>query len=143
MGSIIGQEEESSDEVLAAQDSILGMVSKQVCPEDALKLEKQITEDECWWGRLFPQWEREKSPRWDGLTVEFFLEFWPDLKLSIVKIVQQAFGNGILDSEIKLGLVRLLPKQACCTLMKHWRPITMMPVLYKILAKVIAQRLAK
>ena len=40
------------------------------------------------------------------------------------------------------GLIKPIPKQLSCSLLKHWRPTTMMLVIYKIAAKLVTNRLS-
>ena len=42
---------------------------------------------------------------------------------------------------LKKGIIKLLPKFTFCTALTHWRPITMMGILYKIFAKALSVRL--
>ena len=39
----------------------------------------------------------------------------------------------------KEGLVKLTPKKNLCESILDWRPITLMPVIYKLIAKIIAK----
>ena len=111
-----------------------------MAPAVALDLESSISVEECF--QALQALGKEKSPGWDGLTVEFFKEFWEDLKSPITKIANDAFLMERLDADIKRGLIKPIPKMVCCSELKHWRPISMMTVAYKILAKVIALRLS-
>ncbi|XP_059064589.1 uncharacterized protein LOC131856711 [Cryptomeria japonica] len=48
---------------------------------------------------------------------------------------------GTLSSEINRGNIKLLPKDGDKTFIRNWRPITLLNVSYKILAKILAIRL--
>lgn len=85
---------------------------------------------------------KEKSPGWDGLIVEFFIELWDDIKTPITPIANKSFAEGKLESNVKKGLIKLMPKSIRCSHLKHLCPISMMSVAYKIIEKVIAQRIA-
>lgn len=85
---------------------------------------------------------KEKSLGWDGLIVEFFQEFWEELKEAILTTSNQAFMNGSLENNIKRGIIKPIPKVPSFSLLKQWRYITMMIVMYKIIAKILATRLA-
>jgi hypothetical protein len=49
--------------------------------------------------------------------------------------------TGELASKLKEGLIKILPKKADKRRLKDWRPLTMLNVAYKILAKFLALRL--
>lgn len=84
----------------------------------------------------------EKTPGLDGLSKEFIMAFWEELSEVIMVIINEIWLNQYMNPVLKKGLIKLLPKQAFCTKLSHWRPITMMGIIYKILAKAVALRLA-
>ena len=70
LSRIIGQEEIRSKEVQEAQDKILCSIKQCISPSDALFLGSEIFAEEC--KKALYDMGLEKSPRWDGITVEFF-----------------------------------------------------------------------
>ena len=48
---------------------------------------------------------------------------------------------GSLGQDVNRGIIKLLPKDGDKTLIRNWRPITLLNVSYKILAKIMALRL--
>ena len=46
-----------------------------------------------------------------------------------------------MGQSINKGLIKLIPKEEDKTLIINWRPITLLNVSYKILAKVLANRI--
>ena len=83
-----------------------------------------------------------KSPGLDGWTVEFFKFFWKDLSDFILRSFNNSFANGELPSSLTRGVITLIPKpNKDRRYIKNWRPITLLPVLYKILSSCIANRL--
>lgn len=106
----------------------------------ARKMETAISEEEC--EKALNSLGNEKSLCWDGIKMEFFIKFWDLLKGVSVCIANRAFLQGKMEGGVAKGLVKLIPKQTCCSQLKHWRPITMMTMIYKIVAKVLANRLS-
>ena len=47
-----------------------------------------------------------------------------------------------METILLKGIIKPIPKQVSCSLPKRWRPISMMTIMYKIVAKVVANRLA-
>ena len=83
-----------------------------------------------------------KSPGSDGFTAEFYKFFWTDIKESFFDSVQYNYENRSLGSSQKLGLISLLPKKNKNPLfLKNWRPLSLLNVDYKIIAKVIAMKI--
>ena len=82
-----------------------------------------------------------KSPGEDGLPIEFYRAFWHEIKNYLFNSYKYSLENGNLSITQKRGVISLLPKKNDLLLLKNWRPLTLLNVDYKILAKVIATRL--
>ncbi len=85
-----------------------------------------------------------KSPCSDGLTAEFYKFLWIDIRLFLVDSIKYLIENGELSIEQKWGIITLIPKKEKNRLfLINWKPITLLNVDYKILAKSLANRLCK
>ena len=83
-----------------------------------------------------------KSPGLDGFTVEFYKFFWTDIGYFLVRSVNESFAEGELSISQKQGVITCLPKgNKDKTLLKNWRPISLLNVSYKITSACIAKRL--
>ena len=87
--------------------------------------------------------KKNTSPGADGLTVEFYLHFWNQMGPLLLSAFNYNLQKGCMSDSQRLGLIRLIPKKDKNPLLvKNWRPITLLPVCYKILSKTLAYRLA-
>ena len=127
------------EHVRHARDVLLSGVSNDVSQEYVLALEADITEQEV--ETVVSQLPNEKSPGWDGLTNEFFKKYIMYLKGPLTFLFQKVWSSGFMPSSWKIGLIRLLPKVPSPSSFAQWRPISLMSGIYKIFAKVIANRL--
>lgn len=84
----------------------------------------------------------DKTPGLDGLSKEFMLAFWEQLEDLVLNVINYSWQSGNLPLNLKKGIIKLLPKQIFCSKLEHWRPITMLGIVYKILAKAIALRIS-
>lgn len=82
-----------------------------------------------------------KSPGHDRMTREFFLSFWMDLKGMVVAAVHDAWDLGSLGEYFNRGLVCLCPKTGDLWLIAQWRPITLLPLFYKLIAKALSMQI--
>ena len=82
-----------------------------------------------------------KVPGPSGFTKEFFLKFWEHIGPLIVSYINQAHGKGLFFPTQRRGFISLLPKKGDQRYLKNKRPIVLLDVIYKIVAKVIAMRL--
>ncbi|XP_019163496.1 PREDICTED: uncharacterized protein LOC109159839 [Ipomoea nil] len=83
----------------------------------------------------------EKTPGPDGMSPAFFQHFWPvvghDLAVFLIKCVEtKSFPLGLNDSNIVL-----IPKKSNPIKVSDLRPIALCNVIYKVLAKMLANRL--
>ena len=83
-----------------------------------------------------------KAPGLDGWPVEFFKFFWRDLGLFVLRSINYCYRNNCLSPSLSRGVITLIPKPGKDRkLIKNWRPITLLPVIYKIMSSCIANRL--
>lgn len=83
-----------------------------------------------------------KSPGNDGFTAEFYQTFWPVLGESLVDTLNDAFERGELSASQKQGVITLIEKEGKDSMyIQNYRPITLLNVDYKILSKVLANRI--
>ena len=83
-----------------------------------------------------------KVPGLDGLTIEFYKYFWKLLAPELMNMYMYIYEMGLLPESVRLGLISLLPKKNNNTrYVKNMRPLTLLDNDYKILAKVIDNRL--
>ena len=104
--------------------------------------ESKITIDEC--KESLMKLTNNRSPGSDGISVEFYKFFWDKLKKFLIDSYNYAFENDILSIEQRRAILILIPKGTKDKrLLKNWRPISLLNVDYKILAKGLAIRLQK
>ena len=85
--------------------------------------------------------ENNKSPGLDGLSTNFYNNFWPILGHELTSVYNYAFDHGQLPLTQKRGIIALLFKKGDRTKLQNWRPITLLNTDYKILTKALANRL--
>lgn len=104
-----------------------------------MSFEGLITEEEL--SEALKAMECNKSPGCDGLTTNFYRDFWPILGEGLTRVYNYAFENGFLTVSQRRGMITLLFKKGDRTLLKNWRPVTLLNTDYKILTKALANRL--
>ena len=108
------------------------------CKSD--ELEGPITIDEI--SAVLKQQKNNKTPGSDGYSSEFFKFFWPDLRYFITRAVNDIFSQNKLPISLRLGIISCIPKKDKPRhLIKNWRPITLLNVLYKIISGCVSKRI--
>ena len=91
---------------------------------------------------FFKKYENFKSPGVDGFTVEFYKFFWNDIKIPLVKCLNESLDNGKFSVSQRQGLITCIPKEGKPKhFLKNWRPITLLNVDFKIASACIANRI--
>ncbi|XP_059440462.1 uncharacterized protein LOC132172916 [Corylus avellana] len=82
-----------------------------------------------------------KSPGPDGFPAAFYQEHWNLVGEEVVMAVRHFFSTGLIDPDINFTHITLVPKKKNPSGVSDFRPISLCNVVYKILAKVLANRL--
>ncbi|MCH79282.1 cysteine-rich receptor-like protein kinase [Trifolium medium] len=82
-----------------------------------------------------------KSPGPDGINFGFIKDFWPEMQAEIMRFITEFHRNGKLTKGLNSTFIALIPKVDCPQRLNDFRPISLVGSLYKILAKVLANRL--
>ncbi|CAC5395159.1 unnamed protein product [Mytilus coruscus] len=99
-----------------------------------------VTEDELC--KAINQLSKNKSPGSDGLTVEFYCKFYSELKYVLLKLFDAIEEEGILSRSMKCGIISLVyKKKGERNFLKNYRPMSLLQVDYKILARIMSNRL--
>ena len=104
-------------------------------------LEENITENEIKTA-IFSA-KNNKSPGEDGIISEFYKEYWYLIKDDFMGLIKEVFDNYELSETQNRGLISLLYKCGERENIGNWRPITLLNTDYKIISKILANRLKK
>ena len=83
----------------------------------------------------------EKAPGPDGMTVLYYQQSWSIIKKDVVDMVNNFLTTGVFDDRLNMTNICLIPKTARPNKMTELRPISLCNVGYKIISKVLCQRL--
>lgn len=84
---------------------------------------------------------KNKSPGPDGFSSEFFSATWDITGGLVISAVKEFFSSGKLLKEFNATLISLIPKCQHPAKVTDYRPISCCNVLYKIISKILANRL--
>jgi hypothetical protein len=82
-----------------------------------------------------------KAPGPDGFTALFFKKYWSVVKLDVLNCTRNFFQNQQLLMEQNHTHIALVPKQIGSHSVHHFRPISLCNISYKIITKILANRL--
>jgi hypothetical protein len=82
-----------------------------------------------------------KAPGSDGMTGLFYKSYWPIVKHNVIASVQSFFQWGYLLKEFNHTNIALIPKMDNPSMVHHFRPISLTNFNYKIISKILSNRL--
>ena len=109
--------------------------------ETATMLEAPFSEEEVF-GAL-SDLNGDKAPGPDGFTMAFWQFSWSFLKEKVMGFFKDFHDQGKFIKSINASFLVLIPKKGGAEDLKDFRPISLVGSLYKLLAKVLANRLKK
>ncbi|KAM2007857.1 hypothetical protein ACFX16_002817 [Malus domestica] len=113
----------------------------RVTPEDNRDLVAPITDEEIMEAAF--QIPSSRAPGPDGFSGCFYKDHWTTVGEDVVKTIKAFWHSGTLLRKLNHTNLVLIPKVKCPKNMTQLRPIALCNVSYKILAKVITNRLKK
>ena len=91
---------------------------------------------------LFKLMKEGKSPGNDGLTTTFYRAFWSEISDLVMGSLKEGWERGKFSDSQRQSVIRMIEKKGKSKeKVNGWRPISLMNVDIKLLAKVLAERL--
>ena len=116
-----------------------GMEFNTINSAEAKELEGPFSEEEV--VIALNQMSGEKAPGPDGYTIAFYKHCWEIVKIDILNSLQEFHEHECIKRSLNATFVVLIPKKPGVSDVKDFRPICLIGSVYKILSKVLANRL--
>eukprot|EP00253_Pinus_taeda_P019806 PITA_19806 len=98
-----------------------------------------ITEEEL--HGILKAFSKDKCPRPDGWTIEFYLHFFDLIKHDLIRMIEDSRINGRIHPHTSSTLIALIPKKRDADTFSDFRPISLCNISFKIISKIIAERI--
>ena len=126
---------------IKVQDAFVNNISSSLSDDNIKLCSNPITLDDL--EKALSEMENNKSPGSDGLTREFYRFFFDDFGHILLKVACAIHERGEMPESMTRSIVTLVPKKGDLTSLKNWRPISLLNIDYKIIAKALAAKMSK
>ncbi|GJR41094.1 putative RNA-directed DNA polymerase, eukaryota, reverse transcriptase zinc-binding domain protein [Tanacetum coccineum] len=109
--------------------------------EDRLQLEGVVCMDEI--KATIWDYGSEKAPGPNGFSFDFVKRYWESIKMDIYEFVSSFFETGKMPMGFNSSIITLLPKVSNPIHIQDFRPMSLIGIQYKIITKILANRLSK
>jgi hypothetical protein len=109
-------------------------------PQDSSDFTNSIPDKKEIW-EILKEMKKNASPGPDGFNVGFYLSAWSWIGDDVTTLVRNFYTTGIIPPHLNDTHIALIPKKLACHVPSDFRPISLCNVIYKIIAKSLANRL--
>ena len=117
----------------------LSLIENKISADQNNDLDQEVTSEEIEWS-IFSM-AQDKAPGPDGFTVAFYRNHWEIIKKDFIRMVKNFFSKCKMGNNIKSSYLALIPKDPNPQSFDRFRPISLCNVSYKIITKILANRL--
>jgi len=111
----------------------------RISQEEQDWLERPFTEEEVL--NIIKQCDGDKAPGPDGYTMSFFKVCWATLKDDLMQTIQNFHQNEMIEKSFNVTFRALIPKKYGAEELMDFRPISLIGGVYKIIAKLLTERM--
>ena len=111
-------------------------IVSSISEEDATWLDKPFDEDEVF--GVVNEFKGDKAPGSDGFTMAFFQSCWSTVKTDVMNVFH---AHAVFEKSLNATFLALIPKKLDVVDVQYFRPISLVGGMYKIIAKVLANRM--
>lgn len=83
----------------------------------------------------------DKAPSVDRFNAVFYKKTWSLIGKEVIAAVKRFFNTGKIHEAINCPSITLVPKKVKPSTVREYRPITCCTILYKVIAKILTNRL--
>jgi hypothetical protein len=83
----------------------------------------------------------DKASGLDGFSMAFFQECWDVLRVDVMKVFSEFHARGLFEESLNASFIALIPKIPGAIDLKDFCPISLVGGIYKIIAKILANKL--
>ena len=121
--------------------SMDGLEFSRIEEDERLELEREFSKEEV--VKVLQEMEGDKAPGPDGFTMAFFQKCWSVVEIDVMAFCDHFHRSSEFERSLNASFLSLIPKKNNALNIKDFRPISLVGSVYKLLSKVLANRLRR
>ena len=121
--------------------SMDGLEFASIEEDERLDLERDFSKEEV--VKVLHEMEGDKAPGLDGFTMAFFQKCWNVVEKDVMAFFDHFHRSSEFERSLNASFLSLIPKKNNALNIKDFRPISLVGSVYKLLSKVLANRLRR
>jgi hypothetical protein len=109
--------------------------------DERILLDSPLTIDEL--DTSIEKCNMRSAPGIDGFSNAFIKKYWQFFRLPLLNYATECFRKKKLTANFRSASIKLIPKKGDNTILKNWRPISLLSNMYKIISRAINSRINK
>jgi hypothetical protein len=126
-------------EVETWRPTVDGLEFEMITENESAILERQFDKEEVL--QVVKDLQGDKAPGPDGFTMAFFQKCWSVLEADVMGFFDEVYHHCKFERSLNASFIALIPKKQNASNIRDFRPISLIGSVYKLLAKVLANRL--
>ncbi|KAK3225737.1 hypothetical protein Dsin_005599 [Dipteronia sinensis] len=114
---------------------------KKLEKAESVALENEFSSEEVW--MALRDYDGNKAPGPDGFNLNFIKQNWVSIKEDFLNFLKEFHRDGSIVSHLNRTFLALILKVGNPSALVDFRPISLVSSLYKLLAKILANRIKK
>nr|GEX76534.1 transposon TX1 uncharacterized [Tanacetum cinerariifolium] len=139
MDSYLNHFQERFDKPVERRVTIDMSYPRSISGEQRDELEREVTIEEIKTAVWNCGTDKPSGP--DGFTFDFYRQLWSTIDKDVYAAVNNFFINGDIPAGCNSSFIALISKVPDANLVKDFRPISLIGSIYKIIAKILTNRL--
>ncbi len=115
-----------------------GVHFASISEDEQAVLERRFDKEEII--QVLKDFQGDKAPDPDGFTMAFFQKCWRVVEKDIMDFFEEVYVHCQFKRSLNASFITLIPKKVNASNIRDFRPISLIGSVYKLLAKVLANR---
>ncbi|XP_055961043.1 uncharacterized protein LOC130015280 [Mercurialis annua] len=121
------------------QNLVISCIHSAISDDQRDELQRSFCEEEI--RSALKHMGPTKAPGPDGMHALFYSSYWQVIGRDVVRCILEFMRTGVMPANMNHTFITLIPKNDSPESMKDLRPISLCNVIYKLISKVLANRL--